>query len=149
MPVSETMTTADAVISCWRNKYDKAYWRPITAIRLADTDGNPATVADPEWTPAIASPPGTPPYPEWPSGHGCLTSSFVHGLTRLTGSDAIDLTITNPAMSMSRHYTSATDLMDEAFMSRIYLGIHFRDAMEDGYRIGRIASDRGFALFDR
>jgi hypothetical protein len=139
------MTTADAIITCWRMKYDHRFWRPITAVREADTDGNDATTAVPTWSPVVA----TPPYPEWPTGHGCLTSSFVRGLTRLTGSDAIDLDISNPVTGETRHYSSAAALRRSAFISRIQLGIHFRDAMEDGYRVGRIASDRGFAAFDR
>ena len=64
-------SAADAAISCWRAKFDFAFWRPITAIQLADTDGNPATVADPGWTPLIV----TPPYPEYPSGHACLVGA--------------------------------------------------------------------------
>jgi hypothetical protein len=129
------MTAADSIIACWRQKYDEAFWRPVTAIQLAD----------PTWTPVVA----TPPYPEWPTGHGCLTSAFTHGLTRLTGSDAIDLFITNPAMQVTRHYTSAAALRQSAFLSRIQLGIHFRDGMEDGYTIGRLASKHGFAAFNR
>jgi hypothetical protein len=66
------MTVTDTYITCWRAKYDQPFWRPITAIREADTDGNPATTVDPAWTPLI----DTPPYPDWPSGHGCLTSAI-------------------------------------------------------------------------
>jgi hypothetical protein len=137
------MTVTDTYITCWRGKYDQPFWRPITAIREADTDGNPATTADPAWTPLV----DTPPYPDWPSGHGCLTSAYLRGLWHLTGSQALDLTITNPAMGLSRHYTSAAALAGDAFMSRIQLGIHFRDAMVDAYRAGRLASDRGVAIF--
>ena len=72
------MTTADAAISCWRAKYGTAYWRPSTAIQLADTDGNPATTADPTWTPLVANPP----YPDYPSGHACLTGATANGLCR-------------------------------------------------------------------
>ena len=64
---------ADAAISCWRAKYDFAFWRPITAIALANTDGNPATTADAAWTPLIA----TPPYPDYPSGHACLSGAYA------------------------------------------------------------------------
>jgi hypothetical protein len=137
------MTVTDAYITCWRAKYDQPFWRPITAIREADADGNPATAPDTAWTPLV----DTPPYPEWPSGHGCLTSAYLRGLWHLTGSHALDLTITNPVMGLSRHYTSAADLAGDAFTSRIQLGIHFRDAMVDAYRAGRLASDRGVAIF--
>jgi hypothetical protein len=137
------MTVADAYITCWRAKYDQAYWRPITAIREGDTDGNRATVADPTWTPLIDNPP----YPDWPSGHGCLTSTYLRGLWHLTGSRTLNLTITNPVMGLSRHYSHATELARDASISRIQLGIHFRDAMDDAYRAGRLASDRGVAIF--
>jgi hypothetical protein len=137
------MTVADSFITCWRAKYDQPFWRPITAIREGDTDGNPATTPDPNWTPLIDNPP----YPEWPSGHGCLTSAYLRGLWNLTGTDAVDLTITNPVMGLSRHYTSAEALAEEAFISRIQLGIHFRDGMDDAYRAGRLAADQGFAVF--
>ncbi len=130
------MTAADSVMVTWRGKFDAAFWRPITAIQ---------ETSDATWTPVVP----TPPYPEWPSGHGSLTGAFAYGLARLSGGDAIDLYITNPTTQVTRHYTSATAMMRSAFISRIQLGIHFRDAMEDAYRIARIASARGFAAFDR
>lgn len=130
------MTAADAIIVCWRDKFEVGFWRPITAIR---------ETSDPTWTPVVA----TPPYPDWPSGHQSVTSAFGHGLARFVGSDAIDLYVTNPTLGTTRHYTSAEAMMHEAFMSRIHLGIHFRDAMDDAYAIGRIAVKRGFAAFDR
>ncbi len=79
------LAAADAAIGCWNNKYHWNFWRPITAIREADTDGNPLTVADPLWTPlfdpatTVASPPAlvTPPFPEYPSGHNCAAGAIV------------------------------------------------------------------------
>ena len=62
------MSVADAVISVWRAKYDYGFWRPITAINLADTDGNPATAPDPDWVPLLT----TPHYPEYPSGYNVV-----------------------------------------------------------------------------
>ena len=59
------MSEADAIIAVWHAKYVYGFWRPITAINLADTDGNPATTADPTWTPLLT----TPPYPEYASGY--------------------------------------------------------------------------------
>ena len=64
-------STADSLIACWRAKYDYAYWRPITAIRLADTDGNVATAPDLGWEPLVA----TPPYGDYVSGHACITGA--------------------------------------------------------------------------
>ena len=62
------MSVADAIITVWRAKYDYGFWRPITAINLADTDGNPATIADPTWVPLLT----TPAYPEYPSGYNVV-----------------------------------------------------------------------------
>ena len=67
------LTGADALICVWDDKAYWSFWRPITAIREADTDGNPATEADPDWLPLIP----TPPYPDHPSGHSGLSGSFV------------------------------------------------------------------------
>jgi hypothetical protein len=135
------MTTADSLITCWRAKYDFAYWRPLTAIREADTDGNDATTADPTWEPLVT----TPPYPDYTSGHACITGSVATGLARLAGSDDIDLTVPSydPAVR-SRHYDSARAMIAEAFNARIWLGLHFRTAMEAGSLIGQEASRLGF-----
>ena len=84
----ENLAAADAQIGCWNDKYYWQFWRPITAIREADTDGNPATQADPTWLPLfdpttpVCNPPllFTPPFPDHPSGHACATSAFVHTL---------------------------------------------------------------------
>jgi PAP2 superfamily len=136
------MTTADSSITCWRAKFDHAFWRPVTAIREAATDGNPATTADPTWTPLAE----TPPYPDYTSGHQCLTASVATGLAQLAGSDRIDINVTSLAtgVPVTRHYTSATRMARQAFLSRIWLGIHFRTAMQDARSIGRQSSRLGF-----
>src|SRR5215813_1887039 len=89
----ENLAAADASIGCWNDKYYWQFWRPITAIREADTDGNPATEADPTWLPLfdpstpICNPPPlvTPPFPDHPSGHASNTSAFVHTLRNFFG----------------------------------------------------------------
>jgi hypothetical protein len=144
------MTTADSAITCWRAKFDHPFWRPVTAIHEAATDGNPATTADRTWTPLVESPP----YPDYTSGHQCLTASVATGLAQLAGSDRIDLNVTSQAtgVPVTRHYTSARQMARQAFLSRIWLGIHFRTAMQDGRSIGRQSSRLGFAelgLVDR
>ena len=70
------MSLADAIISIWHSKYLYAFWRPITAIQLADTDGNPATTADPNWQPMLA----TPPYPDYVSGYSGLIGALTRAL---------------------------------------------------------------------
>ena len=87
----ENLAAADALIGCWNDKYYWQFWRPITAIREADTDGNPATQADPTWLPLFdpATPVChtpllvTPPFPDHPSGHCCATSAYVNTLELL------------------------------------------------------------------
>lgn len=124
---------ADSLIACWREKFDEPLWRPITAIRLADTDGNPRTFADPGWTPLRA----TPPYPDWTSGHACATSAYTSAIRVLLGGN-LDLTVTSVInnVDVSRSYTSLDAIRNDAFNARIWLGYHFRAAMEGGYAIG-------------
>jgi len=137
------MTAVDALITCWRAKLDHPFWRPITGIREADTDGNPRTTADPAWTSLIAAPP----YSDYTSGHACNTGAVATGLATLAGSDRIDLYVSSVVngVTLTRHYTSARKLIRDAFNARIWLGIHFRTAMEDGSYIGKTASRLGFA----
>jgi hypothetical protein len=123
---------ADSVIACWRAKYDYAYWRPITAIRLADTDGNAATEPDPAWKPLAI----TPPYPDYTSGHACITAAASHTLSYLFGASSLDLDISSSVTSTSRHYDTADALEEETMNARIWLGIHFRKAMTDGNQLG-------------
>jgi hypothetical protein len=129
--------TADALIACWRAKYDYAYWRPITAIRMADTDGNDATEADPDWTPLVP----TPPYPEYTSGHACITGASSNTLGHLFGADDIDLNVASSVTGTSRHYDTADSLDEETMSARVWLGIHFRKAMTDGNRLGHKVSN--------
>jgi hypothetical protein len=124
--------TADALIGCWRAKYDYAFWRPITAIRLADTDGNPRTVPDATWTPLVA----TPPYPDYTSGHACITGATAETFGYLFGAQAIDLNVFSSVTSTTRHYDDTRALDAETMNARIWEGIHFRKAMTDGNRLG-------------
>jgi hypothetical protein len=132
------VSTADALISCWRAKFDFAFWRPITAIRLADTDGNPATMPDPAWTPLI----GTPAYPDYPSGHACLTGATTAGLSALFGRRHIDLNVSSAVTKTARHYESARELNEDTINGRIWLGLHFRRAMTDGNQLGQDVTSR-------
>ena len=74
---------ADAAIGCWDAKYIYVFWRPVTAIPLADTDGNPATSADSAWAPLFA----TPAFPEYPSGHSCVSGAAGVVLARYFGDE--------------------------------------------------------------
>ena len=112
----------------WYAKLHYAFWRPITAIQLADTDGNPATVADPNWVPLIVNPP----YPEYVSGFNSVVGSATRALTRVLGTSRIDLYITSPVTMTTRHYEWASQLTTDGVEGRIWSGIHFRTADEVG-----------------
>jgi hypothetical protein len=124
------LTAADAAISIWADKEYWGFWRPLTAIREAATDGNPATEADPTWDSLIANPP----YPDHPSGHLGLSGSHIETLQeffhtdQIGWTDTIPATATTPAMTMS--YSKLSDALNEIIDVRIWSGIHFRAADE-------------------
>ena len=128
---------ADAAITCWEAKYTYDLWRPVTAINLGDLDGNPLTVADPSWRSLIA----TPPFPEYPSGHSTfspaaaaiLTAEFGDNYGFTTGTSSPDPTIAG----VTRSFSSFTEAAEEAGRSRIYGGIHFDFANQNGLESGR------------
>jgi len=119
------MTQHDALMTSFTGKYLYGLWRPITAIREADTDGNPATAPDPAWTPLLA----TPAYPGYPGNRACLSSSQSRLLQRLFGQDNVPVQVTwtvTGATSIVRNYNSFSQLADEEAKSRIWGGIHFQ-----------------------
>lgn len=116
------MTTADAIISVWHAKYVHGYWRPITAINLADTDGNPATDPDTSWVPMIAAPP----YPEYPSGYNAFAAAESRSLANVFRTRHLRLTLISTAVGGTRHYDSGRALRQDVVDARIWLGIHFR-----------------------
>ena len=124
---------ADALITCWRVKVDAPFWRPVTAIQQADRDGNPATTPDPAW----ASLRPAPPYPENPSGHGCVSSAVAQTLEELFGEGEVDMQIRSNVTNTTRTYDDEDAWLDDVVDARIWLGIHFRDAMDDARQIGR------------
>jgi len=126
------MTAADALITVWNDKAHYLFWRPITAIREADTDGNPDTLKDEAWLPLIP----TPPYTEHSSGHNGLSASFVATLQEFFGTDDIGWTDTNLG-GMTRSFTHLSDAIEEIIDVRIWSGIHFRSSDEQGAKIGR------------
>jgi PAP2 superfamily len=129
-----TVTIADAQIACYDAKYHFAFWRPITAIRAGDTDGNDATVADAAWTPLL---PATPNHPDYPSAHSCVTPAEGLAIARALGTNAIDYTIPSLTGLGDRHFATTRELREEVSNARIWGGIHFRSAVEDGAVIAR------------
>ena len=126
------MSGADALITVWDDKGHYRFWRPITAIRRADTDGNPLTDKDEAWLPLIP----TPPYTEHSSGHAGLSGSFVATLQDFFGTDRIGWTDTNNG-GLTRSFDRFSQAIEEIENARVWSGIHFRNADEQGARIGR------------
>jgi PAP2 superfamily len=126
------MTATDALISVWDDKAHWSFWRPITAIREADTDDNPRTATAEDWLPLIP----TPPYPEHPSGHTGLSGSIVKTLQQFFGTDRVAWSDTNVG-GLTRSFTRFSDAIEEIVDARVWSGIHFRTADEQGERIGR------------
>ena len=123
---------ADATIALYDAKYTYRLWRPVTAIRLADTDGNPLTTADPTWTPLAT----TPPDPSYPGAHSTVSSAAATILTSLYGNVAF--TVTSPVLpGVTRTFGDFHDAVSEAGQSRIYAGIHTRLDHEAGLQLGR------------
>jgi hypothetical protein len=128
------LAMVDATIACWDSKYTYRFWRPVTAIPLADTDGNDETEADPAWTPLRP----TPLHPEYPSAHSCVSNAAAKVLTSFFGTHTAFSTATSTCPAgVVRSYGSFRDLADEIGDSRIYIGFHFRSSIRHGANLGR------------
>ena len=128
------MATSDSLVSSFFTKYHYNYWRPETAIRLGDTDGNPRTDPDPTFAPFIV----TPCFPSYPSNHASGTTGGAAMLSRLYGPGGHDITLANAAVpGVILHYTRFKQITDDVDDARVYGGIHFRFDQEAGGRLGR------------
>jgi PAP2 superfamily len=127
------LTAADAGIACWDDKARWLFWRPVTAVAEAGMDGNPATTPAAGWMPLI----NTPPYPDHPSGLLCFAGSFARTLVHFFGTDRITFSVTSANSGTTRRYTSFSQALQEALNARVWSGIHFRTADEQGARIGK------------
>ncbi|MEU4426152.1 vanadium-dependent haloperoxidase [Actinoplanes sp. NPDC024001] len=127
------IATADALISCYSEKKRWAFWRPVTAIPLAGTDGNPATTADESWTPLRTTAPSA----EYPSGHSCFTASIMTVLRAFFGRDRVAFHAYSADSGTTRHYTSFAAATAELAEARIWAGVHYRFATVHGIDIGR------------
>jgi hypothetical protein len=131
------MTGEDGAVACANDKEFWSFWRPVTAVRLADTDGNPATTADPNWTPLLV----TPPFPDHPSGHSCGTSSRMATYRHFFGRDDISFSAVSADTGTTRHFDSFTEATAEVIEARIWGGIHFRTADTGGEVLGTAVSN--------
>jgi len=130
------LSVADALIACWDSKFYYNFWRPVTAIRNADTDGNPATEADFSWSPLSV----TPPHPEYPAAHGCVTSALANSLEDFFGDQQLNVTLSStsvtPGVLVTRTFARPHDMINEIIDARIYAGFHYRTSGVHGAVIG-------------
>jgi len=127
------MAMADASIVCWDNKYTYNFWRPMTAIRGGDLDGNARTDRDSAWTPLIT----TPGHPSYPSGHATVSGAARRILEHAFGKDGHDILLTTPSLTVVLSYAAFDEITADIDDARIYGGIHFRFDQEAGARQGR------------
>jgi hypothetical protein len=125
---------ADGFIAGFEARYVYNFWRPVTAIRGGDLDGNEKTTADPNWQSFL----NTPAIPDYPSTHSVLGGAAAEVMARFFGSDQIAFTATSgaPFAGLTRSFTSLSQAAQENADSRVYAGIHFRSACRDGVTLG-------------
>jgi hypothetical protein len=136
-----SMATADSAINCFAEKGRWGFWRPTTAIQLADTDGNDATQPDTGWTSLLP----LPPYADEPSGANCFFSGMMNSAKAFFGSDAAEFDIVSGGIGLvegvptgsTRHYSRFTDVIPDVIDARVYGGLHFRRADVNGAALGQ------------
>ena len=124
----------DSLIACMESKYHYNFWRPTTAITLADSRINPATVAEAGWTPVVP----TPPHPEYPAAHSCVTTGISETLRKYFQTNQVSASFTSGVPNTLVHRFSTTDEMsNDSGVARIYGGMHFRSSIVDGALLGQ------------
>jgi hypothetical protein len=136
-------TAADALIGCWNAKYQYNFWRPVTAIRNGDIDGNPGTIPDPAWTPLA----NTPAHPEYPSAHGCFTGAVADSLKEYFGTPNFTLIVSSTVTHTVHEIHGVRQLVEEVERARIYAGIHYRHSVVQGDDLGRKVARQAFRDF--
>jgi hypothetical protein len=131
------VTLGDAVIAAWDSKFHYNFWRPVTAIRSADIDGNPDTQPDPTWLPLVV----TPGHPEYPAAHGCVTGGLAYALEKFFKTSHVAITLTSTSVTgvpLAQHsFSNIHEIVTEVINARVYGGMHYRTSGEDGAAIAR------------
>ena len=131
------MVPTDAGMACFDSKYTYQFWRPVTAIRHANIDGNPATTADPTWMPLLT----TPNHPEYPAQHGCVTSALAQVLANTLHTSSINATIPGAqggatTLTTSQTFATVHDLYAQLVNARVWIGFHYRNSVVAGENLG-------------
>lgn len=139
------LAMADAYIAGFKIRYVHDLWRPVTAVREGDTDGNDATAGDPTWN----SLQNTPAVSEYPSTQSAFSGAASVALAAAVGTDQVAFSVTSgrPFEGITRSFTSFSQAARESADSRVYAGIHFRSACEDGLALGRRIGERTARLY--
>src|SRR6202790_1810002 len=133
------LTLADEVIAFYDAKYTYNFWRPVTAIRAAATDGNPDTAADPNWLPQAGK---TAADPAYPGAHATISAGGAFVLISFFDRDHAEFNVTSEVLpGVERSFTSISAAAEEATLSRIFGGQHFRTDLTSGPRLGREVAD--------
>jgi hypothetical protein len=137
----------DALQTTQTSKFVYGVWRPVTAVRGAADDLNPATDAEPEWLPLL----GTPPYPSYSGNLATIGASAARTLELALGTNDVPVAVTwrqaGGLPDVTRHFGGFSHAADEVFMSRIYGGIHYRFDQEAGQKVGQTVADFVFANY--
>jgi hypothetical protein len=140
-----SMVTADALIASWDCKIAYNFWRPVTAIRLGDDDGNPATAGEPGWTPYF----NTPNYPDYTSGANNVSAATTTILESLLGHHVEFTLFSNTAGALPRPYTTFAQVARDVVDARVFMGIHFRFADTTARRQGSHVARWAYTRFLR
>jgi len=132
------LSFADGVIAFYDAKYTYNFWRPVTAIRAAATDGNPETEADPNWLPEVGN---TAPDPSYPGAHAVISAAGAEVLISFFRTRHFEFSVTSEVMPGVRSFTSFPAAAQEATLSRIFAGVHFRFDLTAGQRLGSDVAD--------
>jgi len=133
------LSFADGVIAFYDAKYTYNRWRPVTAIRAAGTDDNPDTAPDPNWLPEVGN---TTPDPAYPGAHAVISAAGAEVLVAVLQRDRVDLHVTSEVLpGVERSFASFSAAEEEATESRIFAGVHFRNDLTSGHRLGRDVAD--------
>ena len=139
----------DALQTTQASKFVYGVWRPVTAIRAADTDLNLDTDPDSTWLPLIT----TPPYPSYAGNLATIGASAARALGLVCGTNNVPVAVTWTQLGglpdITRHFDGFSQAADEEFMARIYGGVHYRFDQEAGQQVGRSAAEFVFANFMR
>jgi hypothetical protein len=123
----------DAIGACFETKYHYQFWRPVSAIRFADTDGNPATAVDAAWTPHVP----TPNHPEYPAAHGCDDGATAEAIRSFYGTKKVRFAFDSTVTGTTHVYESTDDLVHDVRNGRVWGGMHFRNSVVVGTELGK------------